>query len=398
MILFANSHPSPDLLAIGFCFLESDIGLLNTLDLVALEDEAMALAPDSGAVLMLNSSAARIVGLVRDGFERHEIIQALVKHSGATEGQIQKDFSALESTVQRWLDQASASGRPTRVATPLDPPMLRATYMLFGNKVRIDYPDYKFSSFLHPYFAAFQVATEEPDLRLQFKIEASLCTVHCGMATFKAPNEGGAGALGAVCQALLFHDKTEQEQLNVYLHCGGVLGRNGAWLIGGASGRGKSTMVAALDAAGHVTLADDILPIDPGARLAFPMPSSMSVKAGSWGRIAKSHPDQVASPVWKTVAGKTVLKIAPHNPPRNGDRTGHPIAGFLFPDRTDDDALAIEPMGIKEAMVSLCDKYGRFPSNHSDLQALASCVAAVPRYKLRYRDADCMVSELANLL
>jgi len=379
------------------CCKESNIGLLENLELVLLEDEAMATAPGSGAVLLLNSTATRIARLARSGFGRVEIIQALVEHSGFMKGQIQKDFAALESTVLHWITEANSKEHRTRVASPLDPPLLSATYTLYGRRVRIDYPDHNFSSFLHPYFAAFQVHEQEPELLVQFEVEDSIATVRCGAAAFTAPASGG-GALGAVCQALLFHDKPEQEKLKVFMHCGGVLGRHGAWLIGGASGRGKSTMVAALDAAGHLTLADDIIPIDPHARLAYPMPTSMSVRAGSWDRVAKTHPGQVVTQDWHTVAGKKARKIAPHNPPRDCDRTGHPIAGFLFPDRTDDDVVAIEPFGVKDAMISLCDKFGRFPSKHSDLAALAACVAAVPRYRLRYRDADSLIAELSPLL
>lgn len=388
-----SSGPGDELL----CCKEGNIGLLENLDLIFLEDEAMATAPGSGAVLLLNSTATHIARLAKIGFDRDEIIQALVEHSGLMADQIQQDFAALESTVLHWIAEANTKEHRTHVASPLDPPLLSATYTLFERRVRIDYPDHDFSSFLHPYFAAFQVHEQEPDLLMQFEVEDSFSTVRCGAAAFTAP-PSGHGALGAVCLALLFHDKPEQKMLKVFMHCGGVLGRHGAWLIGGASGKGKSTMVTALDAAGHLTLGDDILPINPHARLAYPMPTSLSVKAGSWDRIAKTHPDQVAAQDWHTVAKKKVRRIAPQNPPRDSDRTGHPIAGFLFPDRTDENVVAIEPMSVKDAMISLCDKFGRFPSLHSDLAALAACMASVPRYRLRYRDADSLLPELSPLL
>lgn len=372
---------------------------LTPLDLVFLEDEALAVHKNGAVVFLLNSSATSIVRLAHSGFGRDEIVEALANYSGLPQSEIEKDIATLEHTVQGQIGLTKASKSKKKEAAPLDPPLLSAVYTLFGRRAQIDYPNHQFARFLHPYFAPFQIDGAEAELlvRFDFNVDNSVCVVRCDQAEYKAP-ASAAKSIGAVCQALLFHDKPKQPTLNVFMHCGGIIGSRGAWLIGGASGRGKSTMVATLDAAGHTILSDDILPIDPKARLAYPMPFSMSIKAGSWDHIANMRQDQTLAPIQKTPIGKTVRMIAPLNPPRDADRAGIPIAGFLFPDRHDDGIATIEPISTKNALMSLCDVFGRFPTKYADLQALADCVEAVPRYKLRYRDAGDLMPILAPLL
>jgi hypothetical protein len=182
------------------------------------------------------------------------------------------------------------------------------------------------------------------------------------------------------------------------MHCSVILGSRGAWLISGASGKGKTTLAATLDAAGCTILAEDIVPIDPVARLVCPMPTTMSIKPKGWDHFATTFPEHADAGVWKRGRGVMIRKIAPHNPARSCDRKGHKIAGFLFPDRHKDDVVAVEPMGLKDAMVSLCDKYGHFPGNHSDLSALVYCVDDVPKYRLHYKEAKSLIPKLIPLL
>ena len=377
----------------------SETSILASLDLVWIEDEAMATVTESGVVMMLNNAGGRIVQLAQGGFCRKEIEQALVDLSGLSEDQIRKDLADLEASVQKAIDKSNKTRGKSKHVVPLETPLPNATYALFENRVQINYPNHEFSSFLHPYFAAFQVQSGKPDLVLDIELQGPVCYIRCGAAEFTELSKISANILGAMCQALTFHDQPSHEKTNNYMHCSVVLGPQGAWLISGASGKGKTTLAATLDAAGYTVLAEDIVPIDPFARVIYPVPTTMTIKAKGWERFVEMFPEHADTKAWKRGHREVIVrKVAPHNPARSCDRKGHKIAGFLFPNRNEDDTVVIEPMGLKDAMVSLCDKYGHFPGNQSDLSALAACVDNAPKYRLHYHEAKSLLPKLIPLL
>jgi hypothetical protein len=66
----------------------------------------------------------------------------------------------------------------------------------------------------------------------------------------------------------------------VWLHASGVARDDHAVLITGPSGSGKSRLAAHLVAGGFDYLGDDVLPLDPRTRMAYPFPVTPSVRGG----------------------------------------------------------------------------------------------------------------------
>ncbi len=67
-----------------------------------------------------------------------------------------------------------------------------------------------------------------------------------------------------------------------FLHASGVSNGKKSILLSSASGSGKSTMAALLQAKGHSLVSDDFIPLDASTKRAWPFPAAISVKQGSF--------------------------------------------------------------------------------------------------------------------
>lgn len=102
------------------------------------------------------------------------------------------------------------------------------------------------------------------------------------------------GFLGTVLTGVL------HQRGRLVLHAGAILGHAGAVLIGGFSGGGKSTLLAALAARGHQVLADDVAAIEinrDGQPSVFPGVPRVNLWKDALARLGRSHAglDQIRS-------------------------------------------------------------------------------------------------------
>ena len=126
----------------------------------------------------------------------------------------------------------------------------------------------------------------------------------------------------------------------VCLHAAAVAMPHGTVLLAGRSGSGKTTLAAELVAGGGALLADDLTPIEPCTRLAFPFPLAMSIKRGSWPIVSALFPgfDQVP----EIALASTAIRYLPsprHAPPGSG----HKVLALLFPRYTPGASATINP-------------------------------------------------------
>lgn len=371
---------------------------LRALDVVPLETCALATLPESVAVILLNEIGSKVVEMAKMGFERTEIAVVLAELSGNPESSVIADIVALDQSVQTAIEEAEQKSPNFTTYSTQENTVDASTYLLFGKAFRFEYPDTSFGSFLHPFFSPFEIADTPDACVVSFENASDECNVSCG-ETCRTCENHAAATMGAVCEALLFHDQPNRPAPDAYLHCGAVLGSKGAWLISGASGHGKTTLTLTLDAAGFTVLSDDILPIDLSAGLVFPVPFAVSVKPGSWERLSRSHPSLTTREARVSASGKSVKMVSPIHTPISEHRSGIPIAGFLYPNRAPNIAHPnVSAISFEQALLGLCDEFGRFPSEHDDLSALAEWVKRSARYKLDYTDAEDIVTLLGHML
>lgn len=378
--------------------LESESGL-RKLDVVALEDEAFAVSSDEGILVHVNATGRQVLEAVRAGASLRDVSMSMAEAGAISPGQAWGDVEAFANSIGNALQTALRRPEPPSPCAPQEVgEKTQATYCLFERNVTVRFPSHEAAATCRPLLAPFEVAAGQGDqLTAVISQTPESFSVHCGLAEVQIARSKGA-LMTALQRAILCHDEADPGLFDVAVHAGAIVGRRGAWLIGGESGRGKSTLVMRLDATGHRVLSDDVVPLDLLNDAALPMATGLSVKAGSWETAARLRSDVVDVQPCISPVGKRVKYLKPLNPATDADRAGQPVAGLLLPRHTPGASPSIRPVGLKEAMIALCDRFGRFPIDPVNLERLIALLGSKPRYELTYNEIDDLLPELTALL
>ncbi len=368
---------------------------LNKLELVALEDEAFAVSADAGIIFHLNAAGRHVVEASHSGASLEELAEIFAEEGGVSSAHALNELVSFKDILKQNFQAAHDLPRKQqKPASPLKDPLTSATYELFGRLITIEYPDQNTAAICHPPLEPFQRdGVSEGELRVTIIETPEEISMTCDRACVNIPNMPGA-LMTALQRVLVCHDVRSPGLFGVVVHAGAVIGCKGAWLIGGASGQGKSTLVARLDEAGRRVLSDDLVPLDLFKELAFPMPLALSVKESGWSVVSGFRPELWDACPTTTMAGKRVRYLKPKNPATDADRSGTQIAGVLLPNFKQGAPASIEPIGLKQAMICLCDRFGRFPVEPADLRQLIELLTPLPRFRLTYGNVDDVLPEV----
>lgn len=372
---------------------------LSELDLVALEDEAFAVSANAGIVFHVNATGRHVLESLRSGASLNELSRTVARECSICPTQALDDLNAFSETIKLSIGQTQKS-TPIGLgsASPLHPTVDRAVYAVLGRHFCVHYPTALTAAICHPPLAPYQTShTPDEALDVDIREGNTQVTVRCGAAEVNIRKTRGA-LMTALQRAILCHDQSDPGLFEAVVHAGSVVGNKGAWLIGGASGRGKSTLVARLDVYGLRVFSDDLVPIDLAMGRALPLPLSLSVKENGWAAVSSFRTDLTQVDPHVSTTGKRIKYIRPMHAALDGDRQGQPIAGLLLPKYVPGASAHIEPIGLKDAMVSLCDKFGRFPVEPDQLTRLIELLEPLPRYQLVYGDVEDVMPGLSGLL
>ena len=135
------------------------------------------------------------------------------------------------------------------------------------------------------------------------------------------------------------------------LHAAAVSLNGRALLLPGASGQGKSTLAAALAAAGLPLFGDDTVVLSRDGLLARPAPFAICLKSGSWPLLRGRFPDLDRLPVHHRLDGKLVRYVTPPDAERwLGDDCRQTVAWIVFPCLAPDGATELVPLARPEAL------------------------------------------------
>lgn len=168
----------------------------------------------------------------------------------------------------------------------------------------------------------------------------------------------------------------------VWLHAGAAAWRGRAVLVSARSGRGKSTLVAALCRLGWQFLSDDVTPWAPQAGKVWPFPQTPMFRVNPGHEVPAEGVEELA---------KVVADVGPAGPCREP----LPVSALVFPEYTPSAAAGLSPCSAGAAALELLQNCLNFAvSREQTFHHLCNLVKPLPAYYLRFHDGD----EAARLL
>ena len=174
------------------------------------------------------------------------------------------------------------------------------------------------------------------------------------------------------------------------LHAATLTGRKGTLLVLGDPGEGKSTLSAALDAAGFTLLGDDLVHIELDGRVrALPFP--LTLKDGSWSLVESFRPDLAAAPVFERPDGK-IVRYLPFTKPASDHAL--PVRCVIMLNRKEGDTVDLEELRAVDMLPSLI---GSMWSNDrtlspSGFRAIVACIEGAQFFRVSFSTLDDAVS------
>jgi hypothetical protein len=180
------------------------------------------------------------------------------------------------------------------------------------------------------------------------------------------------------------------------LHAAGLATPKGALLIAGHGGSGKTTLAAALLAAGWSYLSDDTILLETRTLEATPVPYALGIKAGSWPLLMELHPTLMQTAVHRREDGKTIRYL---NPPRRSYTQPWPVRWIVFPGRTASATSDIRPLTQLEGLQRVFEHCCAIPHNlaMADVQNLIDWSRDIRFFDMAVADLNSATAQL-NLI
>lgn len=352
----------------------------------------------TGRLFHLNRTAAQVWYALRAGGSEEPAAQDLARAHGVDPAAVRRDLEAFVGTLREaeLLDQDApvagpdaAPPRPPQGAPAQGAPALDAAYRVGDVTVRVSCYSPEVAAAFAPLAAPARVAegvTGGPAAEVRL-------TLHRGREGFVLARDGrpidllptAAGARWAMVRQLV--TASRPRPWLALLHGGAVATPAGCLLLCGDSGAGKSTFLAGLLHAGLPFVADDILPLEAGTGLVWPVPLAISIKEGSWPVVDPMFPELADLPVVR-LGRRTMRYLWPDRAVASAPSSGRPAAALLFPRYTKDASAALRPLDAARALVLLGEGGSALPSTDAGLAEFLAWLGNVPAYELTYGRLD----------
>ena len=206
-----------------------------------------------------------------------------------------------------------------------------------------------------------------------------------------------AGMLAAVPQFLLRLEHPDRSLL-AYAHAAAVCRGGHSILMPGPGGAGKSTLTAFLVARGFDYLGDDIIALaeDDGALL--PLPTSLSIKSGSWDLVGQFFATLANRPSLFRY-GRTMRYLEPEGNYQALTSAPSPSA-IVFPAYKAGAPTRLSPLPPLQTMLRLVGAQAALlpPATEGRLAKLVEFVEQTPAYELTYSELPGALQAIEDLL
>lgn len=335
----------------------------------------------------LNGSAGMLVALLADGIELAELRRQLQETMGLNAGEV--DALVTDWSTQRVMAASFAPG-----AADAECLWLRAG----ERSIAIRFPQGAWGAGLAAPYGHLPRGGVPGETATSITVEAlgesenDLVGVFDDSAGTLVSQDAASPVLrGAIVDLVL------DQPGYVALHAACLVARDGpqdeAILLIGAPGAGKSTLAAMAAAASpHLRLAgDDIVLFDPRSGLVMGVPLPLTVKSGSWDRLAQVVPGLAAlTPVRRADGQWLRYAPLPGSPGESAAPTWARVAGIVDLCRQDGAVAGLVPQSPIDCLGRLLEEGfvhdGRCTS--AQMRGLARMVDNAETCTLRYAEAE----------
>jgi len=178
------------------------------------------------------------------------------------------------------------------------------------------------------------------------------------------------------------------------LHAGAVLSDGQSVLLPAASGHGKSTLTAALAAAGYGYLTDDfVILTEPPIRVRA-VPLGVGLKEGSWAVLADRIPALNQQPIHVRSDGKRI-RYLPMSPAARDESV--PVRALVYPQYRPSAVTTYRRIRPADALTRLAAAGYDARLSGRTVRSLVEWLCAVPSYELVYGDLDAAVAAIGEI-
>ena len=194
-------------------------------------------------------------------------------------------------------------------------------------------------------------------------------------------------------------DRLTRSLTQYHLFHAGAVARNGRGvLLPGASGAGKSTMVAALALSGFHYCSDEVAVLGPDARLR-PFPKVISLKSGGWHRLQADFPEACERQLVFGSSAANIWFLKPEQvPSEEQSREGHELSFILLPNSAQPGRGVLQRLPKSDAVTRMVEQSMDLALWGSrGLNLIVELVRAAECYALDTTDLPRAVGEVKRL-
>jgi hypothetical protein len=377
--------------------------------LFVLDEQGVFYADADQELHVFNTSATFVWCCLEEGMDRRTIQTLYADRFGLEPGAASREVGALLRRFERrgWVQgpggRCAAPRRPrerrrrrlSRVRGPSDScdtgrrdreaGRLQHSYQLLDTRFEVLFPGSAEASRAHPAMAHLEAGSPGPaHVQLQIEREGSGHVLREDGVRVEACS--ALDGLTPMLKGAIWRIAVNRHRFFMEIHAGAVYDGSSCIVLPGAPGSGKTTLTAALAAAGFGYLSDEVVLLEEGSLELRPVPLALTVKRGSLDLLADLYPGLRAHPAHQRQDGRVVRYVPPPKAARLPDAP-LPVGAVVFPRVADETAL--RPLGRVEALQRMLDECLVVPERLS-----AGKVRRLVRWM---RDLHCYEMSLASL-
>jgi len=285
------------------------------------------------------------------------------------------------------------------VAEPVQPILAdwkRRHYRMLGTTFSIGFSDSALEALVDPVLSHLSVAEPSDDARTLDIVDTGreIQVIGGYRIIGRCPTRRG---LAPLIHGLVGLISIRAHPYLFAIHGSGLARPDGALILAGRSGCGKTTMAAALMAAGWDYMSDDTILLAPGTLEAVPVPYSLSIKQGSWSLLRSRFPALGRNVVHVRADDKLVRFL---RPTQKTCTEGRAIRWVGFPHRSASGSSSIRSLDCTEGIYRLLEHCCAVPKllKCSDVRDLMQWSTHVHFFEFAVRDLDEAVQQVTDLV